>query len=92
LSIRPINGAALLRSVKSEFPELPVVVLTKPKDIRFGILASIVGASDFIQTPVDAVKIRASLDRAIKRKHIEMALLRSETSARGTKRASAPPT
>jgi len=85
LRIGQINGPELLRSIRSEFPRMPVVVITKPKDLKFAILASMVGASDFIQTPLTAVKIRASLDRAIARKSVESALLHNEMSPRRKK-------
>lgn len=80
LRIGQINGPELLRSIRSEFPRLPVVAITKPKDLKFAILASMVGASDFIQAPLNAVKIRASLHRAITRKRVELALLHNEMS------------
>lgn len=78
LRIGSINGMELLRRVKSEFPQLPVVIVTEPQGLRSAVLASIAGASDFIQTPLDPAKIRASLDRAIIRKRIEAAWLASE--------------
>jgi DNA-binding NtrC family response regulator len=81
LRMGQINGPELLRSIRSEFPRLPVIVVTNPKDLRFAILACIFGASDFIQTPLNAVKIRASLDRAMIRKIIELALPDGENSA-----------
>jgi len=80
LRIGQINGPELLRSIRSEFPRLPVVAITKPKDLKFAILASMVGASDFIQAPLNAVKILASLHRAITRKRVELALLHNEMS------------
>jgi DNA-binding NtrC family response regulator len=85
LQMGQINGPKLLRSIGSEFPRLPVIVVTKPKDLRFAILACMFGASDFIQVPLNEVKIRASFDRAMTRKLAELALLDGENSARRKK-------
>lgn len=90
LRMGQINGPELLSSIRSEFPRLPVIVVTKPKDLRFAILACMFGASDFIQTPLSAAKIQASLDRAMTRKLVELALPDGGTNARRKKPVSPP--
>lgn len=66
-----IDAMRLVRILHNEFPELPVVIVTEPQDIKWGILGMISGASDFIQTPLNANVLCASLERALTRRCIE---------------------
>jgi len=79
LSISDADGIEFVQRVCREFPELPVVIVTEPQDIKFGIMAMLFGASDCIQKPVHPSLILASLNRARRRKHIERNSMRRET-------------
>ena len=60
------GGLDLIQSVRKQFPDLPVVVLT-----GFGTISSAVecvraGASDYILKPTDPDALQVTLDRAVK--------------------------
>ncbi len=71
-----MDGMELLSRIRSGFPEVAVVMVTEPQDLRYGILAMMSGASDFIQLPLQPSGVTASLARALKRKCFEHAFLK----------------
>ena len=79
LSISDADGIEFVQRVCQEFPELPIVIVTEPHEIKFGIMAMLHGASDCIQKPVHPSLMLASLNRARRRKHIERSSIRRDT-------------
>jgi PleD family two-component response regulator len=72
-----MNGMKFLNLVRKGFPEVAVVVVTKPRDLRRTMLAMVSGASGYVQTPLRPEIFSASLRSAVKRKSLESALSRS---------------
>jgi two-component system, NtrC family, nitrogen regulation response regulator GlnG len=64
-----------LNLVRQEFPEVAVVVVTKPRDLRRGVQAMVSGASGYVQTPIEPKTLVTVLQSALKRKRLEAALL-----------------
>jgi DNA-binding NtrC family response regulator len=67
------RGKALLSTVFANFPDVAVVVVTRPAKLRHGILAMIAGASGYIQTPLQPESVAASLRSALKKKQLDSA-------------------
>jgi DNA-binding response OmpR family regulator len=63
-----------LRRVCEDFPHVAVVVVTKSKSLRRGMLAMISGASAYILKPLRPGDVSASLEAALRRKGIESAM------------------
>ena len=66
-----MDGMEFMSRVNQFFPQVAFVMVTQPEDVRDGILAMLSGASDYIQAPLDARAVIASLARAMRRKHLE---------------------
>lgn len=75
LDVPGMNGMKFLNLVCKGFPEVAVVVVTKPRDLRRAMLAMVSGASGYVQTPLRPEIFSASLRSALKRKSLESALL-----------------
>jgi len=56
------------------FPDVAVIVVTRPGDVYSGILAMISGASGYIQAPLKPENVATKIGSALKRKHLESAL------------------
>jgi DNA-binding NtrC family response regulator len=59
----------------AEHPDVAVVVITAPDDLRRAVLATISGASGYIQTPLQPEAVAAVLRSSLDRKQSEFALL-----------------
>jgi len=72
-------GPNLLERVTREQPGLPVIVVTGFGDIDMAVEVMKLGALDFIQKPVDMVRLRQAVDKAMESIALrrELALLRS---------------
>jgi two-component system response regulator AtoC len=73
-------GPTLLERINREQPSLPVIVVTGYGDIETAVEAMKLGARDFIQKPVDMVRLRQAVDKAAESVALyrELALLRNE--------------
>ncbi|MDH3519783.1 MAG: diguanylate cyclase [Myxococcales bacterium] len=60
-----LNGLQLLRQIKQEFDELPIVVLTGQSDLTTAVEAMQAGASDFVSKPVEGAFLDLRIQRAI---------------------------
>lgn len=69
-----MDGMELMTRVREDYPEIAFVLITEPEDLRHGILAMISGASDYIVSPLRPCSVKASLNRALKRKRLESAI------------------
>ena len=74
LSKHRTEAMKLLKEVRTNFPEVAFVMITSPKGVREGILASIAGASGYVVKPLDRDAILASVNRALDRKHLDLRL------------------
>lgn len=68
------GGMVLVNSVHAGFPDVAVVVITRPGKLRHGILAMIAGASGYIQAPLQPEIVAASLRTAMTRKLLDSAM------------------
>src|SRR5512136_2445925 len=57
-------GPTLMERLNREQPNLPVIVVTGYGDIDMAVEAMKLGASDFIQKPVDMARLRQAVDKA----------------------------
>ena len=62
-----MGGLALLERLKSEKAELPAIMITGYGDVATAVRAMKAGAVDFIEKPVDADELIASIDNALDR-------------------------
>jgi DNA-binding NtrC family response regulator len=62
---------ALLNVIRANFPDVAVVVITRPGKLRNGILAMIEGASGYIQTPLQPEMVATCLRSALRRKQLD---------------------
>jgi DNA-binding NtrC family response regulator len=63
-----------IRRISADFPHVAFIALTKPQDLRRGMLAMISGAAGYIQSPLHPKTVAQSFESALKRKQLESAL------------------
>ena len=66
-----IDGMELLRLVREEHPELPMVMVTGEGDIRVGVQAMKEGAYDYLLKPLNLGAVRVSVKQVLRRKRME---------------------
>lgn len=72
LNLRGANQ--FLQFVSVNFPCIAVLVLTHPRDLRRGVLATLNGASAYIQTPLEPEIVASVVERALDSKRFTSAL------------------
>ncbi len=60
-----MNGLEVLDRVKTEWPSLPVILLTAYIDVRDAVAAIKAGALDYLEKPVDIDELVAAVDDAL---------------------------
>jgi DNA-binding NtrC family response regulator len=68
------DGLEQLHRNSADFPHVAFVALTKPQELRRGVLAMISGAAGYIQLPIDPQTVAETLECALKKKQLESAL------------------
>ncbi|AKU90362.1 sigma-54-dependent transcriptional regulator [Vulgatibacter incomptus] len=83
-----MDGLWLLRTLREELPDTPVVLLTGRGTIDQAVEAIREGAYDFLEKPVDGQRLRIVLQRALEKKATlhEVAALRQRLKSRGDDR------
>jgi DNA-binding NtrC family response regulator len=78
-----MDGLWLLRALRAEIPECPVVLLTGRGTIQTAVQAIKEGAYDFIEKPLEVPRLRIVLERALEKKETmrEVQLLRRRLAA-----------
>ena len=78
-----MDGLWLLRALRAELPDCPVVLLTGRGTIQTAVLAIREGAFDFIEKPLEVPRLRIVLERALEKKETmrEVQLLRRRLAA-----------
>ncbi len=66
-----LDGLTLLARLRSEHPELPVIVMTAFGSIDTAVRAINAGAIDYVSKPMDVDEVRANVRRALDRRHGE---------------------
>ncbi len=67
-----ISGMDVLRFVKNNTPEVPVIVITAYGSIQQAVEALKAGALDYIVKPFDVEELKILVARGLERKHLEM--------------------
>ncbi len=67
-----ISGMEILRYVKENKPEVPVIVITAYGSISQAVEALKAGALDYIVKPFDVEELKILVARGLERKHLEM--------------------
>jgi DNA-binding NtrC family response regulator len=62
------DGLWLLRALRGDLPDVPVVLLTGRGSVQTAVQAIKEGAYDFIEKPLEASRLRLVLDRALEKK------------------------
>jgi DNA-binding NtrC family response regulator len=62
------DGLWLLRALRTDLPDVPVVLLTGRGSVQSAVQAIKEGAYDFIEKPLEASRLRLILDRALEKK------------------------
>ncbi|HZY02997.1 MAG TPA: sigma-54 dependent transcriptional regulator [Anaeromyxobacteraceae bacterium] len=77
------DGLWLLRALRTDLPECPVVLLTGRGSVQTAVQAIKEGAYDFIEKPLDASRLRVVLERALEKKRTlrEVQLLKRRLAA-----------
>ena len=77
------DGLWLLRALRSDLPDCPVVLLTGRGSVQTAVQAIKDGAYDFIEKPLDASRLRVVLERALEKKRTlrEVQLLKRRLAA-----------
>ncbi|MBK9517290.1 MAG: sigma-54-dependent Fis family transcriptional regulator [Anaeromyxobacter sp.] len=78
-----MDGLWLLRALRAELPDCPVVLLTGRGSIQIAVQAIKEGAWDFIEKPLEIPRLRIVLERALEKKETmrEVQLLRRRLAA-----------
>jgi len=78
-----MDGLWLLRALRGELPDCPVVLLTGRGTIQTAVQAIREGAFDFIEKPLEVPRLRIVLERALEKKETmrEVQLLRRRLAA-----------
>ena len=79
-----LNGIEVLKRVRKEWPELPVIIMTAHGTIAGAVEAMKEGATDFITKPFDVDHLRIVMDKALEQRGLkqEVAVLRAEVESR----------
>ncbi len=73
LTMPYISGEELLASITSEYPDIPVIIITATNDLDTAVKCVRTGAFDYLVKPVDEDQLLSSVRRAM-----EMSALRNE--------------
>ncbi len=78
-----MDGLWLLRAVRAELPDLPVLLITGQGTVQTAVQAIKEGAYDFIEKPLDPARLRVVLERALEKQETlrEVQLLRRRLAA-----------
>jgi putative nucleotidyltransferase with HDIG domain len=74
LNMPGIKGTELMATLRSEFPQVEVVVITGYGTVETATLAVRYGVSDYLQKPFDVVQVTAAVGRALERRRAQRQL------------------
>jgi two-component system response regulator FlrC len=63
IQMQPMDGLALLREVKQNYPEVPMVLMTAYGDIENAVAAMRAGASDYLAKPFEPASLLLLVER-----------------------------
>lgn len=84
LKMPQMDGIELLKQLKLEFPDVPLIMMTAYGSIKTAVEAIKMGAYDYVTKPVSAEEIRLVIQRAFERQNLitEIRALRKELEER----------
>jgi len=84
LVLPEMDGIEVLRRIREIEPDLPVVMMSGQGTVRAAVDALKLGASDFLEKPIDLARLEAALARALEcaRLRRQVAVLRTEVEER----------
>jgi two-component system response regulator HydG len=84
LMMPQMDGVTLLRKLREQDPDLPVIVVTASSDVGSAVRAMHAGAEDYLTKPVDVDALVIAVDRANERRELraEAANLRQQLRER----------
>ncbi|MBW2475064.1 MAG: response regulator, partial [Deltaproteobacteria bacterium] len=71
VQMRPMDGRALLRSLRTRFQELPVLVMTAYGTVEQAVEAMKLGAVDYLAKPFEVDDLLAKVERYLPYRHHE---------------------
>jgi DNA-binding NtrC family response regulator len=74
------DGLSLLKALRQEAPECPVIMLTGRGTIQVAVQAIQAGAWDFVEKPVDPQRLRLLLERAVEKRETQREVLQLRSS------------
>ena len=77
----PEEGVRMYRHIRTEDPDLPVIVVTGDQDRRLAIEMTRQGVNAFLQKPVDPHQLEVAVDRALASANSERALSRLQSAS-----------
>jgi len=75
LRLPDISGLDILREIRREDASLPVVLMTAYGTIEDAVAAMRIGASDYVQKPLDLDELRLLIDRLMDRQRLDRELV-----------------
>jgi len=84
LRVPELGGLDLIRSIRAQYPQVVVLVLTQYGTIESAVEATRLGAADYVTKPYHTDELRAKLDRLVRALRLEREnrLLREELRSR----------
>src|SRR5215469_8557437 len=84
-----VDGIELLRRIKAEQPQVPVIMISGHANIQSAVAATKLGAADFLQKPFSVSGLLASISRALEGDSaVPVATMAAASSANGRLRRS----
>src|SRR5262245_44319214 len=65
LTMPHLSGHALLEQVASEYPDIPIILMTATNDLETAVQCMQTGASDYLVKPVEESRLVSSVKRAL---------------------------
>ncbi|MCB1789945.1 MAG: sigma-54-dependent Fis family transcriptional regulator [Gammaproteobacteria bacterium] len=78
VQMRPMDGRALLRNLRSRFHELPVLVMTAYGTVEQAVEAMKLGAVDYLAKPFEVDTLLAKVQRYLPQRHAESGAMLAE--------------
>ncbi len=82
LNMPRMNGLQVLKHVKQEFPDLPVIIMTARGTVKNAVEAIQQGAVDFALKPFEVHKMAITAKKAIESAHLRNELQKTESNLR----------
>ena len=75
-----LSGEELLKMIKSEYPYLPVVIVTAEEDMQTAVRCMKIGANNYITKPVEPHELLARIEQTLNVRDLENQLRKLQTS------------